>query len=200
MGLLAASFSFAAIPSDKLSALLSTIQSMQANFVQTIYNNHGKAIHRSYGRMAIARPGKFRWEVKKPIPQVIIANQTRLWIYDADLEQVTIRPLGQVAGDAPGLLLSQAHQELGRDYQVKFLPLKNSNELWFELTPKKSGNMLESIQMGFRGDQINQMQLKDHLGHRTVIQYQNIQTNIKLSNLLFQFKAPKNTDIIDETK
>src|SRR5438105_3435289 len=76
--------------SPNLANLLDAVKSMQANFTQTVYDNHGKSVQTSYGRMAIERPGKFRWEVTKPIPQLIIANESRLWIYDPDLQQVTI--------------------------------------------------------------------------------------------------------------
>src|SRR5579862_4041780 len=84
---------YAQSAADELSKQLDAVHSMRASFVQTVYDNKNKPIQQSYGRMALLRPGKFRWEVDKPIPQVIIANQTRLWIYDPDLEQVTIRPL-----------------------------------------------------------------------------------------------------------
>jgi outer membrane lipoprotein carrier protein len=88
-----------AAPSTDLSTLLNSLHSMRSDFTQTVYDNHGKAIQKSYGQMALQRPGKFRWEIKKPIPQVIVANDTRLWVYDPDLEQVTIRALHQAAGD-----------------------------------------------------------------------------------------------------
>lgn len=103
---------------DALSAMLNNVHAMRADFVQTIYDNRNKAIQQSSGHMALSRPGKFRWEVVKPIPQLIIANGSRLWVYDKDLEQVTIRVLQEGAGDAPALLLSHVNTQIGKDFTV----------------------------------------------------------------------------------
>src|SRR5262245_45378285 len=97
---------YASPTSDDLSKRLSAMSSMQANFTQTVYNNRGKITQKSYGRMAMQRPGKFRWDVTRPIPQLIIANQSKLYIYDSDLQQLTIRSLNKAAGETPALLLS----------------------------------------------------------------------------------------------
>src|SRR6516162_4318453 len=90
--------------SADLSNQLNAIKTLRANFAQTVYDNKGKAVQRSYGHIALQRPGKFRWEVIKPIPQLIIANSQRLWIYDPDLQQVMIRSLHVAAGETPALL------------------------------------------------------------------------------------------------
>ena len=190
-----------ASPATDLSSLLNGVHTMQADFTQTVYDNHGKAIQTSDGKMALDRPGKFRWEVKKPIPQLIIANESRLWIYDADLEQVTIRTLKQAAGDTPALLLSHTGSSLDKDYTVNVINNQTPSALsWFKLTPKNQDNMFETIQMGFNKGEINQMRLTDHLGHTTSIQFKRAQTNIDLPATLFSFKAPKGVDVIDETR
>src|SRR5690242_12941666 len=91
---------YAAAATD-LTQVLNNVHSMRANFTQTVYDNLGKAIQQSTGKMAMQRPGQFRWQVVRPLPQLIIANQTRLWIYDPDLEQVTIRAFKTTAGEIP---------------------------------------------------------------------------------------------------
>ncbi|RDI48753.1 outer membrane lipoprotein chaperone LolA [Aquicella lusitana] len=184
----------------ELSALLSGTQSMRADFSQVVYDNRGKGGQRSYGRMALQRPGKFRWEVTRPIPQVIIANGKRLWIYDPDLEQVTIRALNQTAGETPALLLSHVGGVLEKDYVVKSLSKKSSGLQWYQLTPRSGDNMFASVQMGFMNNQIREMLLRDHLGHTTGIQFKNIKTNVSLSASLFTFRPPANVDVIDETR
>lgn len=190
----------AASSSADLSTLLDAVQSMKANFTQTVYDNRGKAIQKSYGQMAMQRPGKFRWNVTKPIPQLIIANGSKLWIYDPDLQQLTIRSLEKEAGETPALLLSHVGNVLDNDFTVKSLQKNMPNWTWFALTPKKSGNMFDSIQMGFLNKQIHEMRLTDNLGHTTVIQYQSIQTNIALPASLFTFKPTAKIDVIDETR
>lgn len=193
------SVAHAASPSTDLTSLLNSIQSMKANFTQTVYNKKGKATQKSYGRMTMQRPGKFRWDVTKPMPQLIIANGAKLWVYDADLEQVTIRSLKKSAGETPALLLSHDNTSLDRDYIVKTLP-KNAAGQWFALTPKSRDSMFESIQMGFVNNQIREMRLQDSLGSNTVIQFQNIQMNPSIAASQFTFKPSAKIDVIDETR
>lgn len=185
-------------PSNDLVALLSSVQTMQANFTQTLYDNHGKVIQESHGSMAMFRPGKFRWQVTKPIPQLVIANDTKLWIYDEDLEQVTIRSLKKATGETPALLLSHANASLDKEFNIKQVNKKNAAWKWYALTPKKADNMFASIEMGFKNGFMTEMQLKDHLGHTTLIRYKDIQTNLNLSPSLFTFKPPAHVDVINE--
>lgn len=181
-----------------LTNLLATMQSMQADIVQTIYDNHGKAIQKTTGTIALQRPGKFRWEVKKPIPQLIIANQNKIWIYDADLEQVTIRALDQEAGETPALLLSSNDDAIAKNFNVT--ENDNASEQTFTLLPKKKDSIFESVQMKFTNGQLQSMQLKDSLGHVTMIAFKNAKINTTLSPKLFIFTPPANVDVIDETK
>ncbi len=184
-------------PAADLSRLLNTVQSMQANFNQTIYDNRGKAIQQANGRVAFQRPGRFRWQVIKPIPQLIVANQTKLWIYDPDLEQVTIRSLKQGTGDAPALLLSHDATTVMQNYTVKNLPNTAPAWQWFELIPKNSDNF-SAIQMGFYHGQINEMRLQDKLGHTTRIRFLQAHFNLNLSPALFIFVPPAHVDVINE--
>lgn len=150
--------------------------------------------------MAMQRPGRFRWQVSKPIPQLIIANNDKLWIYDQDLEQVTIRSLKQGAGEAPALFLSRDNATVENDFTVSQVKQNVPDWQWYKLVPKKADNMFESIQMGFKQNQIQEMKLSDNLGHTTRIQYQKIQANTSLAASLFEFHAPGNVDVIDETR
>lgn len=191
--------SYASTVSSDLAGMLNSVHTMRANFTQTVYDNRDKPVLKSVGKMAMERPGKFRWDVTKPIPQLVIANDTRLWIYDADLEQVTIRSIKYAAGEAPALLLSHVNTDIEKDFSVKAQTKKTPGWSWFTLVPKKPDSMFASIQMGFTKNEIHEMRLEDHLGHNTVIQFNNIETNVSLSSSLFAFKAKKNVDVIDET-
>lgn len=193
-------FTSLAFAENDLNARFNAVQSMQAQFIQTVFDNHGKAVQRSYGKMAFSKPGNFRWQVTKPIPQVIIANRTRLWIYDPDLEQVTVRALSPSVGEAPALLLSHEDASINADFIVKSLPDKGGLG-WFRLIPKQADNMFAAVEMGFNRDsQITEMRLTDHLGHTTLIEFQHIQTNIPIPSSQFNFHPPANVDVIDETK
>lgn len=191
---------YAASASTDLNNLLNGLHTMKADFVEIIYDNHGKEIQKTFGQIALDRPGKFRWQVKKPIPQLIIANQKRLWIYDPDLEQVTIRALSNDSTDAPALLLSHANIVSDKDYQVKMIKQNVQGWKYFELKPRRADSMFLKIVMGFKGNQIVQMSLEDHIGHSTTIEFHNAIFNTKLSTQTFNFKPPQNIDIINETK
>ncbi len=194
------SCSYAAIPSasDDLTQLLNNIHTMQAGFSEVIKDTKGKTLNRSEGKMSLQRPGKFRWDVISPNPQLIVTNGKKLWIYDADLEQLTIRFLGKEAGEAPALLLSNTNETLAKDFNVE--AVNHSAIQWFLLKPKDKSSMFESIKLGFENQQISQMQLRDHLGHVTAIEFKQIVLNKSLSQSLFDFKAPAKVDVIDETK
>jgi outer membrane lipoprotein carrier protein len=190
-------FSYAAT-STGLASLLNEIHSMRASFVQTTYDNHNKPIQNSYGRMALQRPGKFRWEVTKPIPQIIIANQNKLWIYDPDLAQVTVRSLNRTAGEAPALLLSHTDISLEKEFNIRQEANQSKGLTWYTLVPKNTDSSFAKIQLGFSQQQIKEMHLQDNLGHTTRIQFQKIQTNVTLASSLFVFKAGKNVDVIND--
>ncbi len=189
------SFAHADSAGENLTQLLQNMHTLQANFTQKIIDTNGKLLQQSSGRMMLQRPGRFRWEITNPIAQLLVTNGSRLWIYDRDLEQVTIRSLSKAAGQTPALLLSDANLILEKDFVIT-----NSSPQVFLLLPKDKDSMFESMQLSFINNQIRAMQLKDHLGHTTIIQFQNIKFNVPLSAALFNFKPPANIDVIDETK
>lgn len=194
------SIALAANDAAVLTDLLQGVKTLKANFTQQTFDGRGKKTQNAYGRMALERPGKFRWEITKPIPQLIIANRNTLWVYDPDLEQVTIRNLNYTTGEAPALLLSHDNASLEEGFKVTTLPSKQADMQWFSLSPKKSDNMFERIEIGFSNKQLKQMRLRDHLGNDTNIQFSNNQNNIALNASLFTFKAPARVDVIDERK
>jgi outer membrane lipoprotein carrier protein len=191
--------SYAVSDVANLSDLLNSMRTMQANFTQTVTDKQKKSVQTSYGYMAIDRPGKFRWEIKKPIPQLIIANQAKILIYDPDLEQLTIRSLNQASAGTPALLLSHNNILINNEFEVKIL-FSAQNEIWFKLTPKQKDSMFEKIEMGFINKQIKEMRLSDHLGHMTSVKFTHAMMNQTLTSSLFNFKPPAHVDVVDETK
>jgi outer membrane lipoprotein carrier protein len=189
--------------SADLTALLLNIHTMQADFTQTITaKGKGKSLQQTQGHMAMERPGKFRWEVTQPIAQLIIANGARLWIYDTDLEQVTIRSFHNAAGQTPAILLSASTLTLSKDFQVKTQPttMQIANAQTFLLTPKDKDDPFETIRLSFINKQIQEMRLEDRLGHVTTIAFQNVRVGMPLASGLFIFKPTAKIDVIDETK
>lgn len=193
---LVTSFAYAGSAPAELASLLNGVRTMKADFDQTIYDNHGKAIQHANGHMALERPGKFRWEISHPIPQLVIANQTRLWIYDPDLAQVTERSFKHTTGETPALLLSHTDAVLDKEFDIK--ELKNAEKVrWFNLVPH-NGDNFAAIQLAFMNRQIYEMRLQDHLGHTTHIRFKNTKINMPISSATFVFKAPAKVDVIHE--
>ncbi|HEX2548926.1 MAG TPA: outer membrane lipoprotein chaperone LolA, partial [Gammaproteobacteria bacterium] len=169
------------------------------SFNQVITNKKAKELQRSSGQMSLQRPGKFRWEIKKPNKQIVVTNGKKLWIYDPDLDQVTIRLLTKEVGDSPAMLLSN---NLGIDkvYTVTTTTDANATLKWFLLKPKNPNNNFAAIKLGFQNNEIHEMILEDQMGQLTNIEFYNIKTNPMLASSLFDFRLPKNVDVIDETK
>lgn len=187
------------VHASELSDLLDQMKTMRASFKQTIYDNNGKALQQSTGDMALERPGKFRWQVSAPMPQTIIANDGRLWVYDPDLQQVVIRSLQKEAGEAPALLLSRQNGALENDYVIESMPVEK-NMKWFSLKSKHKDSMFASVKFAFEHAQLKEMVLEDQIGHTTRMQFSKIELNVNLAASLFVFKAPAGTDVIDETR
>jgi outer membrane lipoprotein carrier protein len=188
-----------AAPNDILNQYLKDMHSMQADFSQRIVNKQGKALQQSSGKMLLQRPSQFRWEVKRPYTQLIVTNGVRLWVYDPDLEQVTIRKLKSSVGDTPALLLSDENLSLSKEFNVQVVD-SNSTLQWFKLLPRDPNSVMAWIKLGFSDGQIREMHMQDHLGHTTLIQFSHVQINTPIASSLFAFKPPSHVDIIDETK
>lgn len=185
---------------EKLNTLLSDVKSMRADFEQTVHDGDGRQVQVAKGSMALKRPGYFRWQTDKPIPQTIIANKNKLWVYDPDLEQVTIRQLKAAAGSTPALFLSHTTDDVTKNYKVASKKMNGGDIQWFGLIPTSADNMFEEIDFGFKGKVLERMRLKDHLGHMTSISFKNISTNKSIPKGLFIFKPTNEVDVIDETK
>lgn len=187
-------------PASSLTQLLTGMRSMQASFSQSIVDKKGKVVQQSTGRMALQRPGQFRWDTQRPVKQLIVTNGKRLWIYDPDLDQVTIRNLSKAAGATPAMLLSSENIALDKEFVVQAMNNGSSILQWYVLTPRNKNSSVAVLKLGFANQTIREMKLQDHLGHATAIQFSNAKLNAPLSASLFTFKPPARVDVIDETK
>lgn len=186
---------------------------MTADFKQIIVGSKGTILQKSFGNMTIQRPGKFRWEIKKPLKQIIITDGKKVWIYDPDLQQVTIKKLDSNIGQTPALLLTSSHVFLQksfnvfklkmdsrlREYDNSSIDLKQYGE-WFKLIPKNQEALFNAIIIGFKNNKIMQMRLENQLGQNTILNFSNVKINPKLNKKLFSFVVPKQVDVIDQTK
>lgn len=200
--LLAAVPTAAAADSDSLArveAWLKTVQTLSADFVQVVRNRDGQIGSRVTGTLSLSRPDRFRWDYRDPYVQVIVADGRKLWLYDADLEQVTVRPLESGLGSTPAMLLSGTGS-VGDSFSAG--PVERDGEwTWCRLIPRQHGSDFESVSLGFndRGGLVA-MQLVDKLGQSTELNFTDVAQNRKLDPALFQFKPPKGADVIGDAK
>lgn len=181
---------------DRLKAFIAGAKTAEADFTQTVTDKSGRVTQEASGTMAFARPGRFRWDYRVPYEQVIVGDGTKLWLYDADLEQVTVKPLGEVIAGTPAALLA------GDDAIEKYFDLRNAGARdgleWLEATPKSRDTTFERIRMGFRGDVLVEMELLDFFGQRTTLKLARFVRNPAIPPARFTFTPPKGADVIGE--
>ena len=178
-----------------LAQILDAYQSYQAKFVQTSYDNNGAKLGNSTGKMALLRPGYFRWETITPTKQIIVTDSKNIWIYDVDLEQVTIEPMKKHAGEAPAVLLTDTTDEIIKTFNISE-EKTSSTGLWFTLIPKTKESLYQEVRLYFINKRLEQMILIDSLGQKIAVQFITPNINPKLPKNTFQEKIPKDVDVI----
>ncbi len=182
---------------DDFLAFNTATRSATARFEQEAFDRTGKTVDRSSGTFAFARPGKFRWTYEKPHQQVLVADGSKLWIYDPDLRQVTVKRIDQAISSTPAALLA------GRDDITALFTLKDAGTAdglaWVEALPKAKDTGFERVRLGLRGRTLAAMELFDQLGGHTMLRFQELKANAPLPPETFRFAPPKGADVIDET-
>ncbi len=180
---------------EKLKAFIASTHSAQADFTQTVLDKNGKKIQSASGTMQFVRPGKFRWVYRKPYEQYIVGDGVKFWLYDVDLNQVTVRKLDAALGSSPAALLAGSN-EIERGFALKD-DGESAGLDWLEATPKSRDTSFESIRMAFNAQsELVAMELRDSFGHDTVLRFSNMQRNPQLSPQLFNFVPPEGADVL----
>ncbi len=185
-------------PVVQLKNFLSTSKSFSADFKQVLINELGNPVQTSYGVFYLQRPGKFRWNYAKPFQQEIVSTSGKVWFYDVDLEQVTIKKLDESVGSTPALLLSGqvslednfTMEEQGTDGDMQ----------WIKLLPKKQEGSFKYVTIGLEKGKLAGMELMDNFGQLTRIYFSKILLNPPLKSTLFDFTPPKGVDVFSEEK
>ena len=181
---------------ERLKAFISGARTAEADFTQTVADKSSRVTQQASGTMMFARPGKFRWDYVAPYEQVIVSDGVKLWLYDADLDQATVKSLGDALAGTPAALLA------GDNAIEKYFNLKNAGESggleWLEATPKNRDTTFERIRMGFKGDVLTQMELFDYFGQQTTLKLSHFLRNPVIAPSRFKFTPPKGADIIGD--
>jgi len=180
---------------DRLRDYARETRSLSGQFSQTVFDRAGRKTQESSGEFFFIRPGKFRWVYRKPYEQLIVGDGNKVWIYDADLEQVTIKRQDSSLGESPAALLAGSN-DLEKLFNLSDAGIKDGAE-WLEARPKNPDGGFAQIRLGFRGSQLAGMELLDNFGQLSVLKFSKLRANSNLKSELFRFTPPKGVDVIE---
>ncbi|NKC13074.1 MAG: outer membrane lipoprotein chaperone LolA [Gammaproteobacteria bacterium] len=179
-----------------LQAFLDGASSVAAQFEQNLFDDAGKLIETSTGFMVLRRPDQFRWHYAQPFEQQIIADGEKIWIYDPDLQQVSVKPMGRTIGGSPAILLS-SDRRITELFEVRDLdPAKGLD--WVELIPRETDSAFTALRVGMRDGVLAAMTLADTFGQRTELSFHDVRRNQALPEDTFDFVPPPGADVLEE--
>lgn len=171
------------------------IKSARAAFTQTVTSPDGKRRKISSGRFEFARPDRFRFVYSKPYEQQIVADGQKVWLYDIDLNQITVRSMSSALGATPAALL--AGDAIERDFELSALPARDGLE-WAQAMPRNKEGSIQVVRVGFRGKELAALEIVDSFGQRSLIQFTQVESNLRFAEDLFRFVPPKGVDVIQQ--
>lgn len=181
---------------DQLREFIRGTRSARGRFTQTLLRPDGEAAQVSSGHFAFARPGRFRWEVVQPYEQLLVADGERLYFFDKDLNQVTIRKLSDSLASTPAaILFGQA--DLERDFALRELAPGDGLD-WLEAVPRNKDAGFERIALGFRAGLPVRMDVKDAFGRTTLFSFHDFVRNAAVDAAEFRFVMPKGVDVVEQ--
>ena len=181
---------------QRLTELLNQAQTINARFSQLTLDGSGTQLQETAGQLALKRPGLFRWHTDAPMEQLLVSNGEKVWLYDPDLQQVTIQTLDQRLTHTPALLLSGDVSKIRENFEISHN--EGGNVVDFILKPKSKDTLFDSLRLSFRNKVLNDMQLNDSIGQRTNILFLNVKMNEQQDDAQFTFEIPAGADVIQE--
>ena len=192
-------------PMETLREFTRDAKTGRANFSQTVSAPDGLKKKTSSGSFEFARPDRFRFSYAKPFEQLIVADGRKVWLYDQDLNQVTVRAMSQALGATPASLL--AGGAMDKDFELVNAPTKDAPTKdappkdgldWVQATPRvKEGATVQTLRIGFRGKTLAALEIVDAFGQRSLLQFSAVEINPKLPDETFRFVPPKGADVIE---
>jgi len=178
-----------------LQEFVRDVKTGRAAFTQTVTSPDGAKKKTSSGNFEFLRPNRFRFTYTKPFEQVIVGDGAKVWIFDADLNQVSSRKLGAALGATPAALL--AGSSLDTDFTLSPLPAKDGID-WAAATPKQKDGSFQSLHVGFRGKDLAAVEIVDSFGQRSSLQFSGWVANPPLAADSFRYTPPKGADVIEQ--
>lgn len=182
---------------SRLNQFVAEVSTFQSVFTQTIVDGEGNIIEEADGEFYLSRPGKFRWDYVTPYAQQIVADGQRIWFYDEDLEQITVKNQDEALADTPAGLLSG--KSMPEDaYNITTIT-KDDALQWVELTPKDDESNYQRVQLGFNDIGLQQMLMTDAFGQLTRLLFTEVKINPDLDAGRFDFTPPAGVDVVGDT-
>ena len=161
-----------------------------------MFDRAGKVVETGSGTFVFARPGKFRWTYEKPHKQLLVADGAKLWIYDPDLNQVTVKRMDRAISSTPAALLA------GKEDITALFTLRDGGTSdglnWVEASPREKDTGFESVRLGLKGRTLAAMELHDQLGGRTLLRFLDLKANAPVATDAFKFTPPAGADVMEE--
>jgi len=180
---------------ETLRSFVRDVKSGRAQFTQTVTSPDGAKKKTSSGSFEFSRPNRFRFAYVKPFEQTIVGDGEKVWIYDADLNQVSSRKLGQALGATPAALLAGGGLE--RDFDLSPLPAKDGLD-WVEAKPKAKDGAFQSVRVGFQGTTLAALEIVDSFGQRSLLRFSAFVPNVAIPAETFRFTVPPGADVIEQ--
>lgn len=180
---------------DTLKAFVSDVKTGRASFTQVVTSPDGAKKKNSNGSFEFARPNRFRFAYAKPYEQLIVGDGQKIWLHDPDLNQVTVRPMGEALGSTPAALL--AGSNLDKDFVLKALP-DEAGLQWVLATPKQKDSGFQSVKVGFRAKQLAAVEIVDSFGQRSRLDFTQVEANAALPADHFRFTPPAGADVLTQ--
>ena len=181
---------------ERFQGYLRSTRSAQADFEQRVFDGRRKLVQTAAGKFSFERPGRFRWSYATPTRQLIVGDGERVWIYDEDLAQVTVRRLARALGSTPAALLAGS-ADVAQAFEFTELGIRGGLE-WLEATPREADAGFARIRLGLSAVGVEAMELVDHFGQTTHLRFSNIERNPALDGARFRFTPPPGTDVLGE--
>ena len=183
----------AADAAQRLKSALKNLDNISAEFKQTLLDEDKNIVQQSRGTMALQRPGKFAWIYTEPFEQRIIGDGSELWIYDVELEQVTVKPMDAGISNAPIMILMK-QTDVTQQFDVSEIG-QRKYLYWVELKPHASDLEYSSIFIGLEDDSVRAMELQDQFGQSTQIVFENMRVGVVHNPATFKFVPPEGVDV-----
>lgn len=180
---------------DTLRGFVQTVQSGRAAFTQVATSPDGAKKKTSTGAFEFQRPNRFRFDYARPYEQQIVADGQKVWLFDVDLNQVTVRPFDQALGSTPAALLSGGTLE--RDFTLT-AEADQGGLQWVLAQPKAKDGQIRQLRVGFRGRDLAAIELQDALGQRSRLDFTRFEANVRLPAERFRFTAPAGADVLQQ--